>query len=229
MQDVKKAFFLCLLNNKSRVPFFASKYEYESTSSLWIPDLPPKLIKFVSYCSASGRSCHEIVYESKDESLRLPANPVGVISSVWFIAPQSLATLLEFVRAHAQPNTKNQAYVHDGNWLDAYVATLTGGRYREVSSGAPHHLTLQELRDAILFGGLSKETVDTERIGRDFICLKGRAFCSTTNGSIGIFPPSARIGTRYMSPLVLRFLSLYPALRVTQTIIGSRVDTMCMA
>ncbi len=176
-----------------------------------------------------GDPVTKIVYENKDESLRLAANPVGVISSVWFIAPQSLATLLEFVRAHAQPNTKNQAYVHDGNWLDAYVATLNGGRYREVSSGAPHHLTLQELRDAILFGGLSKETVDTERIGREFICLKGRAFCSTTNGSTGIFPPSARIGTRYMSPLVLGFLSLYPALRVTQTIIGSRVDTMCMA
>ncbi|PMD30671.1 HET-domain-containing protein [Hyaloscypha variabilis F] len=194
VQDVNKAFFLCLLNVQAEVDFWASRDEHESTSSSWIPNLYQ--ISSSNYSNASGYSCHEITYESKDESLRLPANPVGVISSIWFTVPRSLdfRDLPDLLRAYAQPPTNNQTYVHGGTWLDAYVATLARGRYREVT-GVPRYPTLQELRDTIQCGILSKETV-IARSKVAFRGIRGRTFCSTTNGLIGICPPSARIGDK---------------------------------
>ena len=75
VDEVFQQFFLCSLK-LDRMASLLPCRKYGPEISSWVPDLLSTVIPFV-WCSASGKSKHEIVYKRADKSLQLPAVAVG--------------------------------------------------------------------------------------------------------------------------------------------------------
>jgi hypothetical protein len=197
LQEVNKEFFLSTLQMQStiRIP---EDLEEQCESTSWLPK-SAKTLQNLDMCFASGRSHHEIVYERSNESLRLPAKAIGTIRAIWFSVPDRHFThdTLGLCRAHTRPETRDEAYHLGGNILDAYICSLAGGQWWEIMdlAWAP---TLQELRDILQSGDISKETMAKAKW---FKAINRGALFSTFEGFIGLYPSSGKVGDQiYVTP-----------------------------
>jgi hypothetical protein len=207
-QDVKKEFFLCQLKLGRAVSISACGDEHQSEFPSWTPSLSPKL-STLERCRASETSKHGIMYESADESPRLPAKRIDTIAEIWFTVPNKPITrdTLETIRVHKQRNLVGTVYSLGGDMLDAYVSSLVSGRYHE-RLRFPWILPLQELRHLVQDRDSSEDL--WVKAKSSLVHLKGRAIFSTTDGLLGICPASGQVGDPIYISLVLRRPSFYP-------------------
>jgi hypothetical protein len=192
LQEVNKEFFKCVLKLQHSACMTGSLEEPEGGQTSWVPKLSYTLSSLELH-SPSGKSEHEILYERADESLRLPAKAIGTVAAIWFkILPKSstVRSDLETFRAHAHSNLLDSVYPLGGDTFDAYVCSLTCGRYLE-NQEYPSYLPLQELRNIIRGGDYSTDTLNKSGT---FLHARGRAIFSTTDGLIGLCPFWGKIG-----------------------------------
>lgn len=193
-------------------------------------NLVPNLSSTLSYIpgySASGRSKHEIIYRQADNSLQLPAVAVGRIAKIWFTIPSNASAhdILDICRSQAPPNVPNDTYPLGSCMLDAYLCSLTVGRYYEAVPRAWYR-SLQELRDIFQCDDHSEDMM--AQIQALFSHTMGRSVFSDTDGLLGICPSLGKLGTKYTLLPEFRQLSFSPIFRANPTAIQSRANAICM-
>jgi hypothetical protein len=201
-EEVYEDFVRRHIESSQRLDILALCELQNSSSDLptWVPDLSvPKLSLNLCVGEACGRSRHEGSFSNTDKGLHLCGVYAGTIKYVGNSVPHTamLSEILALCRSWEISGTLVGNYSGGCTAPDAYLKTIVCGWIKDdippASGAAP---TMEECRNS--FSSLLQQGY-VNRTNHNFAywmsrCLRGRGFCITSQGHIGVFPAAVQAG-----------------------------------
>jgi hypothetical protein len=181
----------------------------------WIPDLSVfRCEAGINDVGASGRSEHYAHFSAAGKCLHLMGVAGGTINYVGQSIPDEAALSVTLAISRTwEPSDLGEAYNGGGIMLDAFVKSLVCGEIKEDRlPNAGDVPTLEEGRNAVLTF-LRHDRIDSSDNKYLYLMrrmLRGRTLCTASDGLIGAFLSTARIGDQICvalgskTPLLLR-------------------------